>query len=51
MLGSLVYKAVLTQQVYPLLWLLAPLAVAIILIAVVKERDSVPGVPSQKQKN
>jgi glycerol uptake facilitator protein len=51
MLGSLVYKAIFTQQVYPLLWLLSPLAVAIIMIAVVKERDSVPGVPSQKQKN
>jgi glycerol uptake facilitator protein len=51
MLGSLVYKATFTQQIYPLLWLIAPLAVVIVMVAVVKENSSVPGVPSQKQKN
>jgi glycerol uptake facilitator protein len=51
MLGALVYKALFTQQIFGLLWLLVTLALGIILIAVIKERDSVPGIPSQKQKN
>jgi glycerol uptake facilitator protein len=51
MLGSLVYKATFTQQIYPLLWLMAPLAIVIVMVAVVKENSSVPGFPSQKQKN
>jgi glycerol uptake facilitator protein len=50
-LGSLVYKALFTQKIFTLLWFLAPIAVAIVVMAIIKERDSVPGVPSQKQKN
>jgi glycerol uptake facilitator protein len=51
MLGTLTYKAVFSQQIFPLLWILAPLAVVIMMVAVVKEQDSVSGVPQQKQKN
>jgi glycerol uptake facilitator protein len=51
MLGALVYKAVFSQQIFGLLWIVGPTAVGILLVAVIKERESVPGVPSQKQKN
>lgn len=51
MLGSLVYKALFTQQIFGLMWLLVTLALLIIVVAIIKERESVPGVPSQKQKN
>lgn len=51
MLGALLYKAVFLKQIFPLLWVVAPVALLIIIIAVIKERDSAPTGPGQKQKN
>jgi glycerol uptake facilitator protein len=49
--GALVYKAVFLNQVFFMLWVVMPLVLLIIIMAVVKERDTVPVGPGQKQKN
>lgn len=51
MLGALVYKAVFTNQVFGMLWIIAPLVLITIIMAIVKERDTLPVGPGQKQKN
>jgi glycerol uptake facilitator protein len=49
--GALVYKAAFTQQVHTLLWVLVVVVLAVIGIAITKERMSVPEGPGQPQKN
>lgn len=51
MLGALVYKAVFKSQLFGMLWVVAPLALGIIIMAIVKESDTLPVGPPQKQKN
>lgn len=50
-LGALVYRALFNQKTYALLWIVLPLALIIIMMAVLKDIYSKPGTPSQKQKN
>ena len=38
MLGTLLYKALFRQEIYPLLWVIAPIVLIVIIMAVVKER-------------
>lgn len=40
-LGALIYKALFKQEIYPMLYIVAPITVLIIVIAVVKENHSV----------
>lgn len=40
-LGAVIYKAVFKQEVYPLLWIVAPIVLLIAILAVVKEKSSV----------
>lgn len=40
MLGALLYKALFKQEIYPLLWVIAPLILIIIIIAVMKENSA-----------
>lgn len=51
MLGALVYKAVFLNQVFAMLWVVGPLVFLIIIVAIIKERDTAPVGPGQKQKN
>lgn len=41
MLGALLYKALFKQEIYPLLWVIAPIVLIVIIMAVVKEISSV----------
>lgn len=38
MLGTLLYKALFKQEIYPLLWVIAPTVLIVIIMAVVKEK-------------
>ena len=37
MLGTLLYKALFKQEIYPLLWVIAPVVLIVIILAVIKE--------------
>lgn len=37
-LGSLLYKALFKQEIYPMLWVVAPIVLLVMLLAVIKER-------------
>jgi hypothetical protein len=50
-LGALVYKALFTGTVNPLLWVFVALALGIILVAVFTENRSRPEGPGQTEKN
>lgn len=45
MLGALLYKALFKQEIYPLLWVVAPVVLIVIIMAVIKEGSTV----SEKQ--
>lgn len=51
MLGALFYKAVFVNQVFGSIWVIAPLALIIIVMACIKDSHSFPKGPGQKQKN
>jgi glycerol uptake facilitator protein len=51
MLGALVYRALFDGIIHPLLWLIGPLAILIMIAAVIKDTYSRAGAPAQKQKN
>lgn len=40
-LGAVIYKALFKQEVYPLLWVVAPIVLVIAILAVIKEKKSV----------
>lgn len=40
-LGAVMYKAVFKQEIYPLLWVVAPVVLVIAILAVIKEKSSV----------
>ncbi|QHT67436.1 aquaporin family protein [Rhodocytophaga rosea] len=50
MLGSLVYKAVFTNQVFGLLWVVVALTLIVIVVAVIKEREVVTAEENLKEK-
>lgn len=40
-LGAVIYKALFKQEIYPLLWVVAPIVLVIAILAVIKEKSSV----------
>lgn len=51
MLGALCFRAVFSGQIHPLLWVLTPLALAIIVTTIIKDNYPKDPGPEQKQKN
>jgi glycerol uptake facilitator protein len=50
MLGSLVYKAVFANQVFGMLWIITFLVLIVIIVAVIKERETLAVEASPKEK-